>query len=163
LIDSGLSSRQIAARIGIDYLTVNRLCTEARPGIYKCRVGRSATLNATNKRQLVPIVTSGKADTAANLAQELRETTGMDSSQDTVRRTLTDAALKAAPTRKEPRLLQTHRRQCMGFAIRNQHWTVEDWKLVIWLDEKKTNRLGSDGRKWCWKKTRSTLTEQYVQ
>jgi hypothetical protein len=31
---------------------------------------------------------------------------------------------------------------------------VEDWKKVVWSDETKTNRLGSDGRKWVWKMLR---------
>ncbi|KAI8086797.1 uncharacterized protein BX664DRAFT_387161 [Halteromyces radiatus] len=28
-----------------------------------------------------------------------------------------------------------------------QHWTVEDWRRVIFSDETKINRLGSDGTK----------------
>lgn len=32
------------------------------------------------------------------------------------------------------------------------HWTVEDWKRVVWSDETKINRVGSDGRNWVWKK-----------
>jgi len=41
-------------------------------------------------------------------------------------------------------------------------WTVEDWKQVIWSDETKINRFGSDGRKWCWKKKHSPLQPNYV-
>ena len=41
-------------------------------------------------------------------------------------------------------------------------WTVEDWKQVIWSDETKINRFGSDGRKWCWKKKHSPLQPNHV-
>jgi hypothetical protein len=36
----------------------------------------------------------------------------------------------------------------MDFAEKYLHWTVEDWKRVIWSDETKINRFGSDRRQW---------------
>jgi hypothetical protein len=44
----------------------------------------------------------------------------------------------------------------------HKHWTVEDWKRVIWFDETKTNHLGSDGRKWDWKKAGEGLSDRLV-
>jgi hypothetical protein len=38
------------------------------------------------------------------------------------------------------------------FALEHQHWTMDDWKRVVWSDETKINRLGSDGRLWVWMK-----------
>jgi hypothetical protein len=40
---------------------------------------------------------------------------------------------------------------------------VEDWKRVIWSDETKINRLGSDGRKWVWKKPGEGLSDRLVE
>ena len=40
---------------------------------------------------------------------------------------------------------------------------MEDWKRVIWLDETKINRLGSDGRKWAWKKAGEGLSDRLVE
>jgi transposase len=38
------------------------------------------------------------------------------------------------------------------------------WKEVIWSDETKINRLGSDGREWIWKKqNNSNLIHQHVK
>ena len=51
----------------------------------------------------------------------------------------------------------------MDFAIAHQHWTVEDWKKVVWSDETKINRLRSDGRKWAWKKLGEGLSDRLVQ
>ena len=38
-----------------------------------------------------------------------------------------------------------------------------DWACVIWSDETKINRLGSDGRQWVWKKAGAPLTAQHVK
>jgi len=40
---------------------------------------------------------------------------------------------------------------------------MEDWKRVLWSDETKINRLGSDGRQWVWKKPGSAITDQHVK
>ncbi len=45
-----------------------------------------------------------------------------------------------------------HRERC-DFAKAHEHWTVEDWKRVIW----------SDGRKWVWKKKGEGLSDRLVQ
>jgi hypothetical protein len=109
------------------------------------------------------MITSDKASTAAQLTRELRNATGMELSPNTVGRALKEAGLKATSKVKKPRLLPRHRRQRMGFAVRYQHWTVDDWKRVVWSDETKINRVGSDGRKWVWKKPGSALTDQHVK
>jgi transposase len=51
----------------------------------------------------------------------------------------------------------------LGFAIAHQHWTAEDWKRVVWSDETKINRLGSDGRKCAWKRSGEGLSDRLVQ
>jgi hypothetical protein len=41
----------------------------------------------------------------------------------------------------------------LDFAISHQDWTVEDWKRVIWSDE----------RKWVWKKSVEDLSDRLVE
>ena len=60
---------------------------------------------------------------------------------------LRGGGFRAVPKVKEPLLTKRHRRLRLQFAKRYQHWTVDDWKRVIFSDETKVNRLGSDGRK----------------
>jgi hypothetical protein len=71
--------------------------------------------------------------------------------------------MKAVVKRKRPFLSKQHRRERLDFAITHQDWTVEDWKTVVWSDETKINRLGSDGRKWVWKKAGEGLSDRLVQ
>ena len=61
--------------------------------------------------------------------------------------------MKAVVKQKQPFLFVKHCKEHMDFAIAHKDWTLEDWEKVIWSDETKINRLGSDGRKWAWKKS----------
>jgi hypothetical protein len=65
--------------------------------------------------------------------------------------------------KKKPRLSARHIRQRYQFALRHQHWTDGDWERVVWSNETKVNRLGSDGREWVWKGRGGALTEQHVK
>ena len=71
--------------------------------------------------------------------------------------------MKAVVKRKRPLLSKRHRRERLDFALAHQDWTVDDWKKVVWSDETKINRLGSDGRKWVWKKAGEGLSDRLVQ
>ena len=94
---------------------------------------------------------------------ELKNITGINISSDTVRWALKQASMKAITKKKKPRLLPRHQKKRKDFALRYKDWTVEDWKRVIWSDETKINRLGSDGCEWVWKKTGEQLSERHVQ
>src|SRR5260370_26396185 len=49
-------------------------------------------------------------------------------------------------------LKASHRQRRLKFARDHENWTVEDWKRVVWSDETKINRIGSDGRVVVWKR-----------
>ena len=60
-------------------------------------------------------------------------------------------------------LTAAHRRKWLAFALKYKEWTVEDWKHVMWSDETKINRIGSDGKQWVWKQAGEGLIEREVQ
>lgn len=64
--------------------------------------------------------------------------------------------------KKKPFLIKKQRQDQLDFAIVHKDWTVEDWKRVVWSDETKINRLGSDGKKWAWKKKGEHLSNRLV-
>ena len=51
----------------------------------------------------------------------------------------------------------------MDFEIRHKDWTLGDWKRVVQSDETKINCLGSDGRKWAWKRAGEGLSDRLVE
>ena len=71
--------------------------------------------------------------------------------------------MKARVKAKHPYLSKHHKHERLDFTVVHQDWTEEDWKRVIWSDETKINRLGSDGRKWVWKKAGEGLSNRTVQ
>ena len=143
---------------------MNDVRSKARPNTKKSSGGRPAKLKAVDKRNLVRLISTGKANIATQLVRELKDSTKVDVGADTIRRVLKEAGMKAITKNKKPKLSPIHIRQRLEFAKRYQHWTVEDWKCVIWSDETKINRLGSsDECKWAWKRPDCTLTEQHIQ
>ena len=70
--------------------------------------------------------------------------------------------MKAVVKRKRPRLTPHHRKERLDFAIQHQH-CLEDWKKLDWSDENRINHLGSDGRKWVWKKVGEGLSDRLVE
>jgi hypothetical protein len=84
-------------------------------------------------------------------------------STQTLRRGLKENGMVPVVKKKRPLLRQRHRRNRLEFAEEHAEWTVEDWKRVIWSDEVKINRLGSDGRKYVWKEDGEGLSDRLVQ
>jgi hypothetical protein len=104
-----------------------------------------------------------KADNAVQVTQSLQDVTNQTLSSQTVRRTLRKAGLRPVVIKKRPLLKKVHRRERLQWAERHQEYTLEDWKRVVWSDETKINRLGSDGRKWLWKEVGEGLTDRQVE
>ena len=65
--------------------------------------------------------------------------------------------------KKKPLLSARHRQRRLAFALKHREWTVEDWKRVVWSDETKINRFGSDGRQWVWKQKGEGLIQREVE
>ena len=65
---------------------------------------------------------------------------------------LTKSGMKAVVKQKHPLLSSKHHKAWLDFAYAHRHWTIEDWKKVVWSDKTKINCLGLDGCKWVWKK-----------
>ena len=82
---------------------------------------------------------------------------------ETVRRALKSSGMKAVKKKNKTLLAARNHKKRLDFAMRHKDWTVEDWKRVIWSDETKINRMGSDGQKWAWKEVGARgLTDQEV-
>jgi transposase len=163
LIDSGHSARQISSITGTHYSTVTRLWSKHHPDTPKPCGGHPAKLSDTDIHHAMHLINSGKADNAAQVTQILRNIKNTTLSTEAVRLRLKGAGWKAVVKKKRPMLSKHHKKERMDFAVSHKEWTLEDWKRVVWSDETKVNRLGSDGRKWVWKRVDEPLTDQLVQ
>ena len=79
--------------------------------------------------------------TGPQLAASLNGTHKMPVSTSTVKRRLWDAGLLGRVAKKKPYL-----RLRLRWAKEHRHWTEEDWKKVLWIDESKFEVFGSHKR-----------------
>ena len=163
LLDSGYSAHQISSSTGVHHTTISKLHRQYCPYLKKQSGGRPSKLSDADVRYAQHLITSRKAETAVQITRTLKDIINQPLSAETTRRHLKTAGMKSAVKTKKPFLSKKHRRERLDFAISHQDWTVEDWKRVIWSDETKINRLGSDGRKWVWKKHGEGLSDRLVQ
>ena len=163
LIDCDHSAHQIASITGFHPSTITCVWSKHRSHIPKPSGGRPSKLSPTNIRHAVRLINTGKADNAAQVTQSLQSITNQSLSKQTVRRHLKQAGLKAVVKKKRPLLSQCHKRERLDFALSHRDWTIADWMRVVWSDEVKINRLGSDGRKWVWKSAGEGLSDCLVE
>ena len=113
-------------------------------------------------RHALRLINSGKADNSAQVTRMLRNITNQDLSSETVCQQLKKVGWKAVVKKKRPFLSKHHQRESVDFAVSHKEWTLEDWKRVVWSDETKVNCVGSDGRKWVWKRVGEPLSDRLV-
>lgn len=162
-LDAGHSTSHIQLSTGVGHATICRLRSKHRPDLPKAVGGCPSKLSPANIRHAVHLISSQKAENAVQVTRTLQDIINAPLSTQTVRRKLKEAGLKAVVKKKRPILSQRHRKERLDFAVAHQHWTVEDWKRVVWSDETKVNRLGSDGKKWAWKKAGEGLSNRLVE
>src|SRR3979490_187964 len=158
-LNSGQTTRQISSSTGVSIGTISKICSKHCPDLPKSSGGHPVKLSPANICHAVKLITSGKAETAVQVSKALQTITNKPVTAQTVCRHLRSTGMKAVVKKKKPHLSQKHRRERMDFAIRHKDWTLDDWKRVVLSDETKINYLGSDGRKWAWKKAGEGLSD----
>lgn len=163
LLDRGDSAYKIKTLTGFSVASVSRIRSQYHPDLPVSTGGRPRKLSTANISYAVRLITSHKAENATQVTRSLQEFVEGSISTKTVRRALRSAGLRPVVKCKRPSLTKRHKRERMDFALAHENWTLEDWKRVYWSDETKINRLGSDGRKWVWKKAGEGLSDRLVQ
>lgn len=163
LLDSGHSAHHISSTTNFSLGTISNLRLKHRSSLQKSVGGRPSKLSAANTRHAMHLMRTGKAENAAQLTKPLQDIINQSLSTKTVRRHLKGAGCKAVVKRKRPLLTKRHKKERLDWAISHQHWTVEDWKKVLWSDETKINHFGSDGRQWVWKLPGEELNDRLVK
>jgi transposase len=148
----GKSARQIAREMGLSPTTVTKYRQKPVRNVAKSKGGRPKALSQTTERYIVRKVTTGQVASAVELHKQLNNNSDDKVSYTTVCNVLKRVGLRARNKIKKPLLSKKHRKQRMNFVRKYENLTEEDWERVIFSDESKINRLGSDGKRWTWKK-----------
>lgn len=163
LLNQGLSTRKIGKICKVSNFTVQKLRNIHCPNVEIKKGGRPKKLTVQDKRFCVRALTSGRAKTAREVTNRLKEDMGVSVSVKTVTRALNQAGLASAEKKKKPMLSRANIKARLEFAKGHRDWTVEDWKRVIWSDETKINRFQSDGRSWYWKREENQLQPHHIK
>ena len=163
LLNQGFSYNMVAARLSLSKATVHRIKKVHLPYHNHAQPGRPKSLTPQQEQLIVQKLISRELDNAVDITKHLQDYQQTHVNANTVRRALKRSGLKAASMVKKPVLQPKHIRARLAFAERHKYWTTEDWKHVIWSDETKINCLGSDGRKWCWKKPKMAFQHGHIQ
>ncbi|EIE89009.1 hypothetical protein RO3G_13720 [Rhizopus delemar RA 99-880] len=124
--------------------------------------GRPKALTKREQQHLVRAVTVDGLENAVQAQQSLEQNLGKSVSVNTVRRALRDAGLVSFVRPKKPLINERNRKKRLQWARQHIDWTVNDWMNVIWSDETKVNRFGSDGKSYAWKVPGQPLKKHQV-
>jgi transposase len=162
-LQDGLNTRKIAKMVGISPATVSRIANRALPGRIVEKNGRPPKLTRRDKLYCVRQITVGGKETAFEVRKSLVSDVGVSVSTDTVRRALKEAGLGAIVKPKKPYLSAKNIKERLVWAKAHVYWTIDDWKRVVWSDETKIDRFGSDGLHYVWKRDYEPLQPRHIQ
>jgi len=149
LLSQKRSIREVAKTVRISKTQVHAIGKQF--GIHsKKTAGRPKSLNTHDVTYMVTQLVTQKVKTARSLAHTMSTEKQKPISRFTISRELKNAGLKCTTMKKKPMISEKNRKERLAFAKAHKDWTVADWKRVIFSDETKINRFGSDGRRWTW-------------
>lgn len=86
-------------------------------------------------------------------AGSLAKSLGFNVSPNTIKAPLYNAGYNHHIARRRPFLKNKDRKICLKFAKKYAHWTIDDWKRVIWTDEMSVKTgMARAGQDWIWRK-----------
>jgi hypothetical protein len=104
----------------------------------------------------------GREKTAADIAGEL-SSDGIDISASTVLRILHKAGFKKTKPTRKPGLTKKMRADRLAWCRAHQHWTLEDWKAVIWSDETAVVLLHRRGGYRIWRTSKEAFVRSAIR
>ena len=129
------------------------------------RSGRPLKQTTQSKELIVTQVRRdrfGREKTCADIASELSQQ-GIEISATTVWRVLrANGFKKTKPTRK-PGLTQKMKDERLAFCEAHKHWTLEDWKNVIWSDETSVVLLHRRGSYRIWRTADEAVVKSCIR
>ena len=162
LLDN-LTTSEVMAATGESRGTVQRVKKMLKIPATGNKGGRPKALTERDQRYIVQAVTIQGKGNAVEATHGLEQGLGKSVSVYTVRRVLGRAGLVSFVKPKKPLLTVKHKKDRLQWAYDHISCTLDDWKRVVWSDETRINRFGSDGKAYAWKMPGEPLQTQHVR
>ena len=157
----GKSVREVSSALGISLGTVSKLRQGDKENIPKPKEGRPSKVSAKTKAVLARKFDSGQLLNIREGQRLVQAVEGVQVHKETIRNYLNSEGLKAYVQQKKPMLTKKHKEARFRFAKEHIHWTVDDWKWVMFSDETIISRVGSFGRKFYYKRAQHKLIQEH--
>jgi transposase len=157
-----MSIRETSRRTSVSKTTVAKIGKEKLPDRNIQLKGRNKKITKSTIDFMVYQVTKGKVQSATALSKILFDDLGILLSTRSIRRYLKSRGIVPFKKQNKPKISAVNRKLRLEFGKSHVDWTDNDWKNVIWSDETKINRFGSDGVNWCYKRSDEGIRPEQV-
>jgi Transposase/Homeodomain-like domain len=140
----GVSEKEIAEKYSVDRTTVNWIFKRYKESKDFYHTKKKSDCSHKFTTHDVRIAARMLASTRAYDVADLQRQHFPNLHADTIWKRLTKCRLKANVHRTKPFLSDVHKKQWLEWAESHAHWTVADWKSVIFSDESKFNLFGDE-------------------
>lgn len=154
LLQTNLSSREVARRLHCSHRTIQRLNRRYRQTNSVAdlpRSGRPRVTTHRDDRHMERLHLQNRFLTAEHTARTYRGPNGPISGR-TVRRRLQAAGLYARRPYVGPNLTQQHRQRRLLWARQHLRWVRREWNQVVFSDESRFTVTNADGRVRVWRR-----------
>jgi len=139
----------VARELKISIGTVHNYKKKHLPELAATKGGRVPKLSDRAKSNIRWKVLSRELRTATDIRNRLSED-GCEVHRTTISRALKSMHFESKKKFDKPLLTARHKKARLEWARQHEHWTLVDWKRVIFSDETKINIWGSDGCRYYW-------------
>jgi transposase len=116
----------------------------------KPRPGRPRLMTDRDRRVLKKVVRETRQTSSETITREFRSVMNCPANTMTVRRELRGMGFHGPAAAHRPNISPVNATRRLKWCKERRHWTVHNWKRVIWSDESRDTMWRSDGRVWVW-------------
>ena len=155
LSEAGMSSRDVAARVGRNSSTVIRCWNQWQREHSQTRRRGSGSNRITTDRQdrhIRRMALANRSSTSSEIRNAVAPAIGRPISAMTVRRRIQEVGLTSRRPLQRLPLLPHHRSARLRWCRARQHWR-DEWRSIVFSDESRFSLGQHDGRIRVWRRT----------
>ena len=166
MLEQGKSQRAVANRIGVSRRAIRNVWERFQETGSVARTPRSGRIRATTRQEDRYIrITAHRGErtvTARALQTQLRQSTGTQVSDQTIRNRLHEYGQRSRVRAIRPKLTAALRAARLRYAREHSNWTMDNWRSVLFTDEYKIKFLSDDKRVRVWRRQGERFTDPYI-